>query len=410
MPLLIGLGTALYHAGIKLAAPFVPKARAWVQGRRGLWERLEAKASALDGCVWMHCASVGEFEQGRPVLEAIKHAWPDLPVLLTFFSPSGYEARKDFPLATHVEYLPPDNAANAARLQRLVRPRMALFIKYEFWYDHLHALKAAQVPTYLVSAIFRPSQPFFQWYGGAHRGMLGCFEHLFVQEEGSRELLGRIGVRNVTVSGDTRFDRVSAVVAQNEEIPLEQRFRAAADGPVIVAGSTWPADEQLLLDALNDRTDLRSIIVPHELKASHLHAIAARFPGPVARWSDERALPGARTLLIDRMGLLSRSYKYGDIAYVGGGFGSGIHNTLEAAAWGRPVIFGPNHARFAEAKGLIDAGAGFSVANKEELRGVLGRLLGDRNALDMASRAAARYVRERTGATERIMSTVRALA
>ncbi len=405
MPLLISLGTALYHTGIRLAASFVPKARAWVDGRKDLWQRLEAKSAQLQGCLWMHCASVGEFEQGRPVLEAIVREHPGLPVLITFFSPSGYEARKNFPLATHVEYLPPDSAANAERLLNLVRPKAAIFIKYEFWYRHLHALKEANIPTYLVSAIFRPSQPFFTWYGAAHRAMLRCFDQLFVQDEASRELLAGIEVRNVNVSGDTRFDRVSQIVAKDEDLPVAAAFRGTNGAPVIVAGSTWPDDERALVQALST-TSARCMVVPHEITQAHLETIEKQFPRTVAKWSDDQLTTATRTLLVDRMGYLSRLYKYADIAYVGGGFGSGIHNTLEAAAWGKPVIFGPNHARFAEAQGLIDAGAGFSVSTADELRKVLQHLLSDNGALKRASEAARNYVAERTGATQRVSAAI----
>ncbi len=408
MALLIGLGTALYHLGIRLAAPFVPKARLWVVGRKGSWARLEAKSAALQGCLWMHCASVGEFEQGRPVLEAIKKERPDLPVLLTFFSPSGYEARKNFPLATHVEYLPPDSASNAGRLLKLVRPKATVFIKYEFWYRYLTALKRTEVPTFLVSAIFRPSQPFFRWYGAAHRTMLGCFAHVFVQEEGSRELLKGIGVERVTISGDTRFDRVMAIVNANEEVPLARVFREASDGLVLLCGSTWPEDDTELAAAISDITiPLSVIIAPHELTAAQGARIARDFPQRTARWSTwETAEAPARTLLVDRMGLLSRLYKYADITYIGGGFGTGIHNTLEAAAWGKPIIFGPNYHRFAEAHGLIQAGAGFCVKNAEELGSLLRHFGNDPIALKKASEAASRYVTEHTGATQRVVRTV----
>lgn len=403
MATLLRSGTALYHAGIRLAAPFVPKAKAWVDGRRGLWDRLQARSEALHGCLWIHCASVGEFEQARPVLEAIKHARPDLPVLITFYSPSGYAARKDSPLATHVEYLPADTAANARRFLDLVRPRMAVIVKYEFWNEHLQALKSAQVPTYLISAIFRRSQPFFKWYGGGHRSMLSCFDRLFVQDEGSRELLTGIGVTNVSVSGDTRFDRVAGIVQQQVDLPRAASFRSSAQGPLLIAGSTWPDDERLLADAMNEFPELRAMIVPHELNASHLAATSARFPVPVARWSDTGHPTTTRTLVVDRMGHLSRLYSFADITYVGGGFKSGIHNTLEAAAWGKPVIFGPNYQRFAEAHGLIAAGAGFPVNSSQELGAVLRALLSDRDVLRRASDAARRYVQEHTGATSHIV-------
>lgn len=427
MALLIRLGTTLYHAAIRLAAPFVPKARQWVTGRKDLWQRLAAKAEALQGCLWIHCASVGEFEQARPLLEALKAERPELPVLVTFFSPSGYEARKGFPMVTHVEYLPPDTRLNAQRLLALIKPRATVFIKYEFWYHHLMALHKAGIPSYLVSAIFRKEQPFFRWYGRGHRAMLRTFRKLFVQDERSRALLGGIGITNVVVSGDTRFDRVSAIVQADAAVPLAEAFRKASAHPVLVAGSTWRPDDAHILEALGKlHTPLRCMMVPHELGGDQVDAIAHDYPPPVARWSAlEKALEAtspaladddgpadqdplnARTLLVDRMGWLSRSYKYADIAYVGGGFGTGIHNLLEAAAWGKPVVFGPNHARFAEAQGLIDAGAGFCVRNTQELVAVLQCLLTDRTALEHASTAALGYVKQRTGATEKVLLELR---
>jgi 3-deoxy-D-manno-octulosonic-acid transferase len=417
MPLLTDLATGLIHLAVRAAAPFNPKARQWVDGRKGLWERLEAKREALQGCLWMHCASVGEFEQGRPVLEAIKRERPDLPVLLTFFSPSGYEARKAEPLATHVDYLPPDGAANAKRLLRLLRPGVVLWVKYELWHHYLEALRAARIPTFLISAYFWPAMPYFRWYGGAWRRMLGCFTHHFVQDERSGQLLRDIGLENVTVSGDTRFDRVLAIVDAKEPLGAGEAFRAAAPSPVLVCGSTWPADEERLLKALAaQRVEARLLVAPHELHAQHLAAVETAFPKPLVLWSElENSLvagagvpPGIRTVLVDRMGLLARIYRYGDIAYVGGGFGDGIHSLLEPAAWGCPVIFGPLHTKFPEAQGLIDAGGGFEVKNAEELRAVLDRSLGDPAARVKASDAARRYVQERAGATNRIVSTISA--
>jgi 3-deoxy-D-manno-octulosonic-acid transferase len=409
MPLLYDLVTGLYHGAIKAVSPFVPKARAWVQGRAGLWQRLEAKQQELHGCLWMHCASLGEFEQGRPVLEAIKAARPDLPVLLTFFSPSGHQALKDHPLATHVDYLPPDSAANAQRLVRTLRPAAAAFVRYEFWYHHLHALRQQQVPTFLLSAVFRPDQPFFRWYGATHRTMARSFTHIFAQDENSLRLLQGIGVRSCSVSGDTRYDRVAAIVQGNEELPLAARFKGTH--PLIVCGSTWPADERLLLEA---GVEGKYLVAPHELEEAHLLAVERSFPKPLARWSELEGGPiehvaavlGAEpkgTLLVDRMGLLSRLYRYADIAYVGGGFGDGIHSLLEAVAWGVPVIFGPNHRKFIEAGELIRAGAGFEVRDANALRAVLHKLLTDPAALNAVSEKAGRFVAERTGATERVV-------
>ncbi|MCC6838588.1 MAG: hypothetical protein IT230_00370 [Flavobacteriales bacterium] len=417
MPLLYDLGIGAYHAAIRLAAAWNPKAKAWVQGRKECWDRLEQAAPQLHGCLWMHCASVGEFEQGRPVLEAIKAHRPELPVLLTFFSPSGYQARKNEPLATHVEYLSPDGAANAERLLALVNPVAAVFVKYEFWYHHLHALQRRKVPVFLISALFRKDQPFFRWYGGAWRSMLGCFKQIFTQDEASLKLLEGIGVGHAAVGGDARFDRVAAIAAGQEELPLARAF--AGNGPVLVCGSTWPKDEALLAGALRGMGAgaPKCMAVPHELHEAQLAAIERDFPKPLARWSELEQSPvlnvetmlGATpqgTLLVDRMGLLARLYRYGSVAYVGGGFTDGIHSVLEAAAWGVPVIVGPRHKKFPEVQGLIEAGAGLEVRNSAELQAALGCWLKDPQALRRASEAAARYVNERKGGAGRVAGTV----
>jgi 3-deoxy-D-manno-octulosonic-acid transferase len=426
MPLGYDIALGAYHTAIRLAGPFHPKARAWVAGRRGTWQRLGQKRDALRGCVWMHCASVGEFEQGRPVLEAIKARHPELPVLLTFYSPSGYEARKDFDGATHVDYLPADSAAHAERLLDLVQPRMVLWVKYEFWYHWLQAIAQRGIPLHLLSAIFRQEQPFFRWYGAAHRAMLRCFTRVFVQDERSQALLNGIGITRTIVSGDTRFDRVDAIARASEQLPIGLAYHRAMDAPVLIAGSTWPADEALIARAFAGMSaPPRLVLVPHEPTAAALDAAQQRMPAPAVRWSElerllEQQRPAtdpelpemdpffARTLLVDRMGLLARLYQHADIAYVGGGFGDGIHSLLEAAAWGRPVIFGPRHGKFAEAAGLIEAGGGFEVRDADALRTVLTRLLTDRPAREAASLAALAYVRERVGATGRIMASVAA--
>ncbi len=408
-----------YAAMVRLAAPFHAKARAWVEGRRGLWDRLEAKADELQGCLWMHCASVGEFEQGLPVLEALHAADPRRPVLVTFFSPSGYEARKALPLATHVDYLPVDSPANGARLVTLLRPSTVLWVKYEFWPGVLGALQAARVPTFLVSGIFRPGQPFFRWYGAAWRRMLGGFNRLFVQDEASRVLLAGIGIDRVTVSGDTRFDRVRAIATDRDPLPLAEAFRGG--GRVLVCGSTWPADEALLQQAFASAAmPVKCMAVPHELTTYGLKATEARFPTPLARWSELEHTPVPNvaamlgsaeeaTLLVDRMGLLARLYRHGDVAYVGGGFGEGVHSLLEPAAWGLPVVFGPRHTKFVEGSGLIDAGGGFAVRDGAELCAVLRRLLADPEARRSAGEAAARFVRERSGATARVVDGIQAM-
>ncbi|QQR85240.1 MAG: 3-deoxy-D-manno-octulosonic acid transferase [Flavobacteriales bacterium] len=418
MPLLYTIATGLYHWGIRAAAPFNPKAKAWVEGRRGTWQRLQSKADVLQGCVWMHCASVGEFEQGLPVVEELKRKQPGLPVLITFFSPSGYEARKEHPLATHVEYLPPDSAANASRLVELVHPRVTVFVKYEFWYHHLHALKAAGTPVFLISALFRPGQLFFRWYGAAWRSMLRCYTRIFTQDEASRRLLAEIGITNAETVGDTRPDRVLRIVESDEALPIAAAFRGSHR--VLVCGSTWPADEDLLLEALGKEpsaSQYKLMVVPHELKPEQLQRIEARFPKPLVRWSElEGSSPeniaatlgheAQGTLLVDRMGLLARLYKYADVAYVGGGFGDGIHSVLEAAAWGKPVLFGPKHVKFTEAAGLIAAGAAHEVRDAGTLAAPLETLFGDAAALANASQAARNYVQEKAGATRTIAATI----
>lgn len=418
MPLLYTIATGLYHWGIRAVAPFNPKAKMWVEGRRGMWQRLAHKADALRGCLWMHCASVGEFEQGLPVLEELKLKHPGVPVLITFFSPSGYEARKSHPLATHVEYLPPDNASSAARLVQLLRPRAAVFVKYEFWYHHLHALKATGTPVFLISALFRPGQLFFRWYGGAWRSMLHCYTRIFTQDEASRRLLADIGIANAEAVGDTRPDRVLRIVEADEALPIAAAFRG--NHRVLVCGSTWPADEDLLLGAIQRTRNagaFKLVVVPHELDLEQLQHIEARFPKPLVRWSEleQTTLENIATtlgqepqgtLLVDRMGLLARLYKYADLTYVGGGFGDGIHSVLEAAAWGKPVLFGPKHTKFTEAAGLITAGAAHEVRDASSLAVQLKKLFDDDAARVNASQAARNYLLGKAGATRTIAATI----
>jgi 3-deoxy-D-manno-octulosonic-acid transferase len=408
MPLLYDLATSLYHAGIRGAAPFHGKARRAIEGRRGLWKRLQVKAPELQGCVWMHCSSVGEFEQGRPVLEALQKQWPEKKFLLTFFSPSGYDLFKGTKLADHIEYLPFDAAANADRFVSLLKPSAAIFVKYEFWFYYLDRLKRHNVPTFLVSAVFRPDQAFFKWYGVLNRKMLKCFTSIMVQDERSAELLRGIGLANVEVTGDTRLDRVKEIVDRNEELPLLRAFRQRMDGPILICGSTWEADEELLLPALKQLQEMPALVIaPHELGDTRIDALAGKLPQLVSRWSANRIEENYRTLLIDSIGQLSRAYRYGDVAYIGGGFSDGIHNLLEPAAWGLPVIFGPKHGKFTEAKALIEAGAGFEVKDRKGLVTILEKLLSDREFRERASAAASAYVERNAGATDRTVELIR---
>ena len=413
MPLLFDSGRVLYHTALRLLAPWHPKAKAWVSGRAGLWERLAAKQDALRGCIWMHCASVGEFEQGRPVLEALKQERPDIPVLLTFFSPSGYEARKHEPLATHVDYLPPDSSAHARRFLELTAPRMAVFVKYEFWYHHLQAAHRRGIPTFLIAALFRPQQPFFRWYGRDWRRMLGFFTAIGTQDEASKELLDGIGRAHAQVTGDTRYDRVLRIRDTGAELPLVEAFRGNA--PTLVLGSTWPADEEVVLPAVVDRP-FKLIIAPHELGAERLDQLEHRLPKPLVRWSELEGMSAHNvadtlgrmergTLLVDRMGLLARLYAYGDICYVGGGFGDGIHNLLEAAVWDRPVFFGPRHEKFPEAESLRSVGGGWPVNDRADVAAVLAAWAG--GAARIAGRRAGGAVRDGAGATANTMAMLR---
>ncbi len=401
--LLYHLAIRLYLWAIHLAALVYPKARKWVQGRRYQAAQL-ARLPADKPVVWIHCASLGEFEQGRPLIEAIRRRHPHLAILLTFFSPSGFELRKDFPLVDAVAYLPPDLPAAAASFVESVRPVLAIFVKYEFWRNHLAALQCRRIPTVLVSARFRKSQIFFRPWGGAFRQMLRGYHHIFVQDEASLRLLTSIGVHRVTVAGDTRVDRVRHLAATAEPVPLVEAFCAHARH-IFICGSTWPADEVRLAPLLGRLPEgWRAIVAPHEVDAGHVQALLRRLPVPAVRYSEaaDRPLEDFRVLVIDNVGMLARLYRYGRIAYVGGGFGRGIHNTLEPMAFGLPVLFGPRYRGFAEAEYLVQTGGGCSIRSAAALRAAFAQLL-DEASWQAASAAARRYIDTQAGATNRIL-------
>ncbi|MFN7279880.1 MAG: 3-deoxy-D-manno-octulosonic acid transferase [bacterium] len=411
MRLLYDISIQGYRLLILIASLWNRKARAWIEGRRGWRDKLATRLAKAGGDrLWMHCASVGEFEQGRPVLEAIRSARPDMTIVLTFFSPSGYELRKDYPGADIVAYMPLDTPGNAEDFVSIVRPHLAIFIKYEHWYHHLEVLEKRGIPSVLVSAIFRSGQPFFKPWGGFWRRMLKRYALIFVQDQGSRSLLSGIGLEDrVSIAGDTRFDRVCSVAASSGEIK-ELTFLKDS-GPVMVAGSTWPEDERLLSAYISRRPGLRSIIAPHEISENRLSAITEAFP-KVLRWS-ELLLAGPerkedwQTLLIDNIGLLSRLYRYGTVAYVGGGFHrAGIHNILEAAVYGIPVVFGPVHRKAREAAALKRLGGAFVVSGASDLERILDKLLADAGALAAAGRASVDYVRAEAGATTAVMEGI----
>jgi len=396
-------GVRIYGLIIRILSLFNDKARKWRDGRRGLLAYITDTVDRNRGSIWFHFASLGEFEQGRPVLEQLRKQWPDKQFVLTFFSPSGYEIRKNTPLADHVFYLPEDTPANARRFVEAINPELAIFTKYEYWPFYFRTLAAAGTPLYLVSAIFRPDQIFFRWYGGFFRETLQCVTYFFTQNQESLELLADIGITQASLAGDTRFDRVAGLPLQRKPIPEVEIF--TADRPVLVAGSTWPADEAILAELHRQFPDWAVIIAPHEIQESHLTAIEKLFTKSIrfSTLSQLSTVTGQMSerptvLIIDNIGMLSSLYAYGQTAYIGGGFGAGIHNTLEAATYGIPVIFGPNHQKFQEAVGLLACGGGFTVNSAESLAEVFHQLSDD-DYRSRAGAAACRYVEEHAGAT-----------
>jgi 3-deoxy-D-manno-octulosonic-acid transferase len=406
MRILYDIGIGLYYLAALMISPWNRKAKQWIGGRRGWRKPLEKAFQPGDRVVWVHCASLGEFEQGRPVIETIKERCPDRKILLSFFSPSGYEKRKDYPLADHVMYLPLDTPRNARKLIDSVPLEMVLFIKYEFWFHFLTRLGKKGVPVYLVSGIFRPDQVFFRWYGGWYRRFLNTFTHIFVQQEPSLRLLKEHGFDRVSVAGDTRFDRVMQLAQSGYSHPALEAF--AANSRVIVAGSTWEPDEQLLEEAYNELpSDLKWIIAPHELSASHLEKLQKRFPENLLFTGMGSEIPArVRVIIVDTIGHLSQLYRYGTLAYIGGGFGKGIHNILEAATFGLPVIFGPNFRKFSEAVELSELGGAFIVSGTAELLSTVHQQLGNPDLLKTTSERASNYVSERLGATSKIVQKV----
>ncbi|WP_128543008.1 3-deoxy-D-manno-octulosonic acid transferase [Larkinella soli] len=404
------LSLRLYQAALQAAAPFHTKARLAVAGRRDWNRQISAKLSGNQTPVaWFHAASLGEFEQGRPVMEAFRRQYPGYKILLTFFSPSGFEVRKTYGGADYIFYLPIDTPANARAFLDLVRPKIAFFIKYEFWYNYLRELKRRSVPVVSFSTIFRPEQAFFKPYGGFYRNFLHFFDHLLVQNRQSVELLAGIGITQVTLAGDTRFDRVRQVVEAKKEIPVAAAFKQG--NPLLVVGSAWQADMDLLIPFLNGfGKPLKVIIAPHEIHGEEIERWRGQLKGGSVRFSEtqsdafrQTALEEADYLIIDNVGMLSSLYQYGEFAYIGGAFGKGLHNILEAATFGMPLFFGPNYTKFQEAVDLVRQGAAFTVTNEAGFRAVFGKLYDSEPARREAARITADYVRANTGATEKVM-------
>lgn len=389
---------------ICIASLFNRKARLWKEGRKNLFDKL--RSVAADDTIWVHCASLGEFEQGRPLIEKIKEKYPRYKILLTFFSPSGYEIRKNYPLADAVTYLPLDTRRNAKRFISIVKPTKAYFIKYEFWYFFLKELKKNNIPVYLVSANFRENQIFFRWYGQWYKKILFLFTHIFVQHASSAELLKRHGIAHCSVSGDTRFDRVCEIAARAKEDTAIEVFKQ--NKSVLIAGSTWPEDEKLLVRLINECANpLRYIIAPHEIHPFHLDALQAALTKRSVRYSQaiNQKKIDADVLIIDNIGMLSSLYRYGTIAYIGGGFGKGIHNILEAAVFGMPVLFGPRYHKFNEAIELAQEGGAFPVDNYAELTSRVNLLITHPDQLARAGEIARHYVQKNKGATEKIINS-----
>lgn len=407
MKMIYNIGIRSYDLAIHLAAPFNEKASLWVKGRKDIRKKINAIQQNGERLVWFHAASLGEFEQGRPVMEALKQAEPRTKILLTFFSPSGYEIRKNYNGADYILYLPTDTPGNARFLVKQLKPDAAVFIKYEFWYNYLHELYKHQIPVYLISAIFRMEQPFFKNWGGLHRQMLGFFTRLFVQDDESVRLLESIGVKNAQRTGDTRFDRVKQIADAAKEI---EKVRLFCDGqPSVVCGSTWPPDEDILMEYINnDHSGYKWIIAPHEIGESHVKAILEKCKKKIVRYTNDNAVfTDYDVLIVDCIGLLSAIYRYGQISYIGGGFGVGIHNTLEAAVYGIPVIFGPKYQKFNEAVSLINKGGAFTISSGSQLKEVLDTLLSKPVIAKTAGEKALEYVESQLGATQIILKELK---
>ena len=408
MNLLYYLLIKLYEFGIRLASlSGNSKAKLWITGRKSVLDMMKNTLVPGEKRIWVHASSLGEFEQGRPVIELIKSNYPEYKILLTFFSPSGYEIRKNYKYADYIFYLPMDGPINSKRFTELAKPEKVIFIKYEYWHYYLSALHNRNIPTYLCSSIFRKDQLFFKWYGGWYRNILSYFKLLFVQNELSKCLLADIGFTNVKVTGDTRFDRVQAITSQSQKHEEVKFF--TGDKKCIVIGSSWEPDEDLLAKYINESIlSVKYIIAPHEINSSHVERIEKQIIKKTIRYSNwiKKQTEDYDVLIIDNIGMLSSLYQYGNVAYIGGGFGKGIHNILEAAVWGSPVLFGPNYHKFQEALELIELGGAFVINDYSRLKTILDSLFTDTLMLNESGKIASDYISRNTGATEKIVSVI----
>ena len=387
-------------------APFISKVSLWVKGLKGWDQKIKDTIDSGDRVVWMHCASLGEFEQGRPVLEALKERTPGLKIVLTFFSPSGYEVRKGYAGADLVCYLPPDTPANASQFIELVNPEFVIFVKYEFWNNYISFLYRKKIPLYLISAIFRPEQHFFKWYGSFFRGMLAKFRMIFVQDSRSLSLLNSIGMDNAMIAGDSRFDRVVQIAGAAKDIQALKDFRG--EEKLFLAGSSWKPDEEIIAQYINKYpSKMKWVFAPHEIEKSNIERLEKFFEVKVVKFSEfSEENSDARVLILDNIGMLSSAYKYASVAAVGGGFGKGIHNILEPACWGIPVLFGPRHEKFMEAVKLKEAGGAKSFINFNEFEEILNLWLDNDKIYSLAASIAGKYVSENIGATTIIVKEI----
>ena len=406
MEFLYYLGLKVFRILLYIASPFNVKAKQWLVGRDNIFQNIQSKLKNNESRVWFHAASLGEFEQGRPIIEAIKSKTPELKIVLTFFSPSGYETMKDYSFADYVFYLPDDTKKNAKKFINLIEPKYAVFIKYEFWFNYLKTLKQLNIKTYLISTIFRKNQTFFKWYGSWYRKMLNYFTYFFVQNQESKELLNSLNYSNVEIIGDTRFDRVYEISKELKDFPVISKF--CENNTVFIAGSSWKADEDIFINYINKNDKIKYIIAPHEIHEKNIRRIIDSIQLNAIRYSEanESNIREYQVIIIDNIGILSSLYQYGDIAYIGGGFGSGIHNVLEAATFGMPTIFGPNYKKYQEAVDLIENNAAFTISDFNSFERIMNNLISDKKKLKESAENAKKYIENNRGATEKILNHI----
>jgi 3-deoxy-D-manno-octulosonic-acid transferase len=406
MKILYNLGIQLFNILMKITAPVNTKASQWVKGRKDWATRLKEKINSGNKNIWIHCASLGEFEQGRPFIEMIRKLKPEYKILLTFFSPSGFEIRKDYGLADYVCYLPVDTPQNASRFISLVNPSLAIFVKYEFWNNYILTLSEKQIPLYLISGIFRPGQHFFKWYGTFFRKVLSRINYFFVQDKRSKELLQGIGITDVSIAGDTRFDRVVEIAREAKEIPVIKQFRG--EEKLFLAGSSWPKDEEIISRYINSSPGkMKWVFAPHEIDSGNIDRLEKLLSTSVVRFSKfTEQHSDARVLIIDNIGILASAYRYASLAEIGGGFGAGIHNVLEASCWGVPVMFGPRYGAFKEAVDLVTLGGARCFRSYSDFTLIMDDWLSEGNSRNISAEMAQKYVRENTGATAKIFGKI----